>query len=370
MPSWLDLVSRKGEGVKRFGSIVEAAVLSSAVLTAIGAQVFADDEKDPGPPAPATIRMGYFSMSLPMLAAQAKGFWTAEALTVQYNQVTSSVQMYKFLRDNLYDIVLSSADNPVNYRLNPRNAAGGIIDARMVFGTDLGLNLTLVARPGNASVESLRGKVIAMDAPDSGFAFVLYKIMRTHGMERGVDYTVVNAGGTPLRLAGLLAGKFDATLLNADSVVRAAKAGFVLLDSVTNVANPYLGGAGTARESWLMANEGVAVRLIRAYYRATRWSVDPANREEAIALLMAQPNTPRILAEQIYALSLGPTGIIQDAKINRQGLLPVLLLRNEFGGFELPQNLQALTTPAGGLYDLSYYRKAVHDLGIGNDPDE
>jgi hypothetical protein len=93
-------------------------------------------------------------------------------------------------------------------------------------------------------------------------------------------------------------------------------------------------------------NRDVVVRFVRANYAATRWSLDPANREEAVALLMTQPNTDRSLSEQLYN---------------------VLKLREEFGGFDAPQNLRRLTTPSSGLYDLSYLRAALHHDGRGDD---
>jgi hypothetical protein len=105
------------------------------------------------------------------------------------------------------------------------------------------------------------------------------------------------------------------------------------------------------------------VRLIRAYYDAVQWSFDPNNQEEAIGLLMAQPNTPRDLAEQIYAEQLRwGQGIIPDANIDRHALLNVLKLRAQFNGFDEPQNLRYLASPASGLYDLSYYYQALRDV--------
>jgi hypothetical protein len=114
-----------------------------------------------------------------------------------------------------------------------------------------------------------------------------------------------------------------------------------------------------ATREWLQQNPDVAVRFIAACAKATDWSLDPANREEAIKLLMTQANTPRPLAEQLYQIQVKPgVGVLADVTIDRKGLLNVLTLRDEFGGFENPQNLHYLTTPASDLYDLSFYRAA------------
>jgi ABC-type nitrate/sulfonate/bicarbonate transport system substrate-binding protein len=312
--------------------------------------------------APATLRVGVFSRSLPMLAAQSKGFFARENLTVSFLQVQSSTQQFTFLRDGQYDIVQTALDNVVNYRLNNSNPLGPRFDAQMFMGMDLGTGLSVVARPGIYTVEDLRGKVLSVDAPDSGFAYVLYKILRAHGLERGRDYQIVQTGGVAARFQGLLAGNFDATLLSSGFEIRATNAGFNLLESVTAVANPYLSSVSAARQSWMERNRDVLVRFIRACYDGTRWSADPANREEAVALLMTQPNTSRALAEQFYEEQLNEeTGLITDLSLDRLGMLNVLELREEFGGFDEPQNLRRLTTPASGLYDLSYRRAALHD---------
>lgn len=310
---------------------------------------------------PATVRVGYFSTSLPLMAAQAKGFFAEENIALSTFQVRSSVQMFQRVRDELMDVAFSSPDNPVNYRLNPHNAVGQALDVTMLFGADRGLQLSLVSRASFPDFESLRGRRIGVDAPDSGFAYVLYAILAQHGLARGVDYEVVVVGGTPLRLRALRAATIDATLLNADSVVRARDLGMNVLAPVSDVASPYLGTVASARASWLAAHPDVAVGFVRAYCRGHAWAMDSANHDEAVAMLMTLPDTPAPLAEQIYAqLVADPTGLIPGARLDRKGLLNVIRLRDAFGGFETDQNLRWLDTPASGLFDLSYYRRATN----------
>jgi len=311
--------------------------------------------------APATVRVGYFSTSLPLMAAQSNGYFADENIALGTFQVRSSVQMFQRVRDRLMDVAISSPDNPVNYRLNAHNAVGEPLDVTMLFGGDLGLQLSLVSRAPFPSFDDLRGKRIGVDAPDSGFAYVLYEILRQHGLETPRDYTLVIVGGTPLRLNALRAGTIDATLLNADSVVRARNEGMNVLAPVSDVASPYLGTVASVRESWLAANPGVAVGFVRAYRRGQAWALDPANHDAAIAMLRTLPGTPLALAEQIYAqLTQDPTGLIPDARLDRRGLLEVIRLRDRNGGFESDQNLRWLDTPASGLFDLAAWRRATN----------
>lgn len=311
------------------------------------------------PPAPATVRVGVFAQSIPAMAANSHGFYADAGLTVQYQQVGSSTQQFQALRDDQYDVVLTSPDNVANYRLNASNPLGATIDAQAFLGLDGGQNLRLVARPGIASPRDLAGKKLAVDAPNSGFAYVLYAIMQKYGLERDRDYTVVPVGGVFQRYNGLLAGDVDATLLSNGFETRAANAGYPQLDPVTAIANPYLGLVAAAKQSWLDRNAAVAQRFTNAYMRAVRWSFDPANREAALGLLMTQPGVDRGLAEQLYAIQLDPAiGNIRDGDIDRRGLLNVLELRARFNGFDSPQILPYLVSPASGLYTERFQRAA------------
>ncbi len=345
-------------------------------LAALAGSAWADDNDDPAgahhsSPTAAAVRLGFFSTNLPLQAAFAQGYFADENLTVTTQQITTSIAMFKSIAANTMDIALTSADNPLNYRLNTNNLVNnnaGTLDVQMIFGDHLGLGLALVAQPGS-TFESLRGKKCGVNAPDSGFAYVLYKMLQRNGLARDVDYTVAPAGGTPIRLNALRAKTIDCTLLNADSVVRAKEEGFAVLATIDDVASQYLGGVGAARESWLKANPDVAIRFIRAYVRGVAWVENADNRTAATALL-SNANTTVGLAEKIYDAAIGdPTGIIPQGKFDVRGLRNVIRIRSAFNGFEQPQNLRLLASPESGIYDLSYYRQAVRGLRDCDDDD-
>jgi len=355
----------------RLSLAVKRALLAGllGVLVAPVPSALADDEcRQVAPPPPATINLGFFGRNIPMLAAQKAGFYAAENLTVQEFQIANSVQGFRDLRDNRFQFILTSIDNVVNFRVNPHNALGAIQAVTSTFGVDFGANLTMVGRLGITSIQDLRGKTIGVDAPDSGFAFAIYKILRVNGLERGVDYTVVSIGGTATRFNVLMAGNVDATLLNNGFEIRAADAGRPILATIYDVASPYMGSVGAAMEGWLATHAGIAERFIRAYFQATLWTFDPANREAAIALLMTQPNTPRAIAEQIYAAHLiEGRGLIEETEIDRDGILTVVQLRDEFGGFESPQDLEFLTTRKAGIFNLRFSKAAIRGLECDDD---
>lgn len=352
---------RSGGSPPAFVPALRAAIAAASLAATLGFPSAATADCPGLPPAgPDTVRVGFFSNSLPMLAAQAKGFFADENLTVATFQVSSSVQMFQCIRDGQLDVALSSPDNPLNYRMNSTSAIGAPLDVQMLLGTDLGLDLSLVAQAQDTTIASLAGKNIGVDSPTSGYAFVLYQILAANGLPPG-SYNVVVVGGTPLRYQALLAGTIDATLLNSDSYLRAVDAGMNALAPVSTVAAPYLGGVASARESWLGANTDLAVRFVRAYVRGQQWSLDPANQADAIALLETLPNTSAALAQQIYAMLFDPTGLIPDAAFSRDGLASVIALRAKWNGFQQP-DIGTEVTRASGLYDLSYRATALCKL--------
>src|SRR5262245_52737561 len=317
----------------------------------------------PEPPAPARINVGRFSDPLPVIVAQQKGYYATENLTVVETPVDSSVDAYTALdagsRSGGLDILLSSSpDNVADYRLNASNPLGRRLNVQAFFADNSGLNLTLVAQQTIGSTAALRGKTIGVDSPASGFAFVLYRILEQQGLQREIDYRVIAVGTGLERYQALLEGTVDATLLNDGMEIRAGAAGYVLLATVYDVADPYLGGVAVATTRWLKQNRDIAIRFTRAYYNATRWVLDPANREEAIDLLVT-PVITRAVAERIYEKQIqAGVGLIPDLGIEREGLYNVLGLRQEFGGFDRRRNITWLASPGGPLYTLSILSRA------------
>lgn len=306
------------------------------------------------------LRVGRFVPQPPAIAAQAKGYFAEENLSVQYLQVASSTQQFQFLRDGGYDLIQTAPDNVVNYRFNTtKNAQGAKLDVTMLDGLDYGANLRLMSQKAFTTPESLRGKRLGVDATDSGFAFVLYKILAGYGLSRS-DYQVVAVGGVSARYNAMAAGTIDATLLSHNFVIQGQDIGLNSLDTVYTIADPYLAYNHAALVPWLQANEDKIVRYLRAYYKGHLFATDPANREEVIRL-MTDARTPRSVAERLYDVYMTENvGLTEDMRLDRKGLAAVLELRAENDGFDEPQNLKWMNTPASGLYDLSYLRKAIY----------
>lgn len=291
-----------------------------------------------------------------MMAAEQRGFYEGKDLEVEFGQVKSSTQQFQYLRDGQYDVVQTSPDNTANYRYNQHNPINERVDGKGFMGMDYGMLLIVVARPEFESISDLAGQTVSVDATDSGFAYVLYKILANHGLVRDRDYSVVSTGGVYDRYIAMVeeGADFAATLMSGGFETRAANRGYNLLDSVYDIADPYLGVWAAAKSEWLNSNRDLAVDFVTAYRQATDWVFDAGNRDACLEMLTSIPNTSDELAEQLYEVQLRPgVGNVPDAGIDPQGVRNVLALRQEFAGFEEDHDLDALVSPESDLIDHS-----------------
>lgn len=344
---------------KQRGSVeVIILVILIVLLLGLGLWWIWNQNRDNGDTAEETaahFNVGVFAPSFTTLVADEQGYLKDENLTVDYPQVEGSEQQFESLRDGKYDLALTAPDNVLEYRLNASNALGGTFDAQAIAATNRGSNLSLVVRPDIETYEDLRGKTLAVDSPNSGFAYVLYQMMRNNGLERGEDYQIVEAGGALDRVGALVEGQFDGTLLLAGEEFAAQAQGMNILEAAADSIDNYLGGVIAARESWAGENRDAVERLLRAYQRANDWIFNPDNREAMIQLIMEQIEVDREAAERTYGLQIDPNlGLIRDQMVTPANIRTVLDMRQDWGGFSEQQDIDYLASPESGLYDMSY----------------
>jgi ABC-type nitrate/sulfonate/bicarbonate transport system substrate-binding protein len=297
-----------------------------------------------------TLRLGIFSANVVADWASQHGVFAAHGLAVEQLPVPSSPAQFRSLMDGEYDAVLTSPDNVATYVLNERNPLGRRLDLQILRAVDRGGRLSLVGGNGTARVEDVAGRRFGVDVPTSGFAFVGFALLRRAGLEPGRDYEVVTAGSTPRRRQLLAEGAFEATLLNAGHEARAARAGAHVLGTVDDVVRPYLGTVLATRGD---GDTAAVHALLAAWSEAERAVLDPARRDDVLALLCRQPDTDAEIAGRMYATLSDPDhGLCIGGEVQPAALEAVLRLRAEQGGFEAGHDLAALARPGGGLVRL------------------
>jgi ABC-type nitrate/sulfonate/bicarbonate transport system substrate-binding protein len=168
----------------------------------------------------------------------------------------------------------------------------------------------------------------------TGYAFVLYEILRRHGLDKDKgDYEIVRAGGMVQRWNALREGQHAATLLSAPYNIIAQNAGFTELVKATDVIGPYQGNVAAVRKSWAKGNRDKVEAYIRAYRRSIAWLYEPHNRDEAIAILRRHlPQITQEMADASYSELLDPTrGFFRNCEMDPAGFDCVLELRSRYG---------------------------------------
>ncbi|HET7889151.1 MAG TPA: ABC transporter substrate-binding protein [Bradyrhizobium sp.] len=263
-----------------------------------------------------------------------KGLFAEAGIAVEVQDTPNSVtQMTDFSRGK-FDIAMTAVDNIVAYVEGQGEAPiGPQGDFVAVMGSDSGF-LSLVASPSISRIEDLRGKTVSVDAATTGYAFVLYEILRRHGLDKDKgDYEIARAGGMVQRWNALREGQHAATLLSAPYNIVAQNAGFRELVKATDVIGPYQGNVAAVRRSWARGHRDKVAAYIRSYRRAIAWLYEPSNRSEAIAILRHHlPQMTQEMAEASYGELLHPArGFFHACEIVRSGLDCVLELRSRYG---------------------------------------
>ena len=210
----------------------------------------------------------------------------------------------------------------------------------------------LVVQPDINSLADIKGKTVVVDAINTAYAFQLYEMLRQKGLNKG-DYEVKSVGGTGFRLEAMTKDKaMVAAMLNPPFSVRAEKAGLKDMGTAAAALGAYQGTSAFVLRSWGAANADTLVKYLQAYVEGRRWSLDPKNRTEAVALLAERLKLPPDIAGLAYDST--KDDFSPDGAIDIEGVKNVLKLRAQYEGG---------TPSAPDKYlDLSYYKKALAGL--------
>jgi ABC-type nitrate/sulfonate/bicarbonate transport system substrate-binding protein len=192
-----------------------------------------------------------------------------------------------------------------------------------------------------------------VDATNTAYALQARKILLQHGLKDGVDYTLNAAGNGQRRLNALFEDKNNAgAILNLPYSLQAAAKGLRSLGRTTDMLGPYQAGGAFVRRDWARDNAATLEQYLAAFVEALRWSLDPKNRADAVAILVDKLKLPHDMAEQSLTLMAEPGfGFARDAAFDLAGFKNVLALRADIEG-GAPADPQR-------YIDLDYYNRAM-----------
>jgi ABC-type nitrate/sulfonate/bicarbonate transport system substrate-binding protein len=290
--------------------------------------------------------------NLPIFAAQHKDLFAKQGLAIELLNTPNSDVLRDGLTKGDHQIAHAAVDNAVAMVELAK------ADVVIVTGGDNGFNRIFV-QPEINSYADLRGKAVVVDAPNTAYALLLYKVLKDHGLNKG-DYTVRPIGGTTARLEAMTKDRANAAagVLNPPYSFRAAEAGLKDMGSAATAIGAYQAGGAFVMREWAKANSDTLLRYIKAYIEGTRWALDPANKDEVIALLAERLKLAPQIAAQSYAVAVNPAeGIAKDVRLDMAGFNNTLKLRAEIEG-----QWGGHAPPAEKYIDLSYYDRALSSI--------
>ena len=299
---------------------------------------------------PVTLRINVFrgASNIPIYMAQEKGYFARRGITPVLEFTPNSDQQRSGLAAGRFNIAHAAVDNTVAM-IEVAKA-----DAVIVAGGDGGMNDVLVRQEIN-KVSDLRGRTYVVDSPNTAYALIGRKILRSAGLKENQDYKLDPLGGSEARTKSMDTPAGAATILNPPWNFLAIERGAKSLGTTAELFGPYQAQGVFVMRPWAAQNASALERYLAAYIEGCRAAQDPAQRALTLQVLMRELKLNQRTAEQTYAALNTPShGLAKDCAFNMEGFKNVLSLRAEIMGQWGGQ------APAPEKYlDLSLYNRAL-----------
>ena len=288
--------------------------------------------------------------NVPSWVAIDKGFFEKEGLKVTQDVTPGSKEQMQDIMAGKYQFASTAFDNIVAYTEGQGTDKFPDYDVVAIMGVHSGMN-TVVARPEIKKYADLKGKVAAVDSPTSGYATVLYQIIKEKaGLEQDKDYKTASVGGTSGRVKALKDGSAHVAMISSPNDMELKDEGFTILGDAAEEIGAFQGSAYAVRKSYAKDHPKEVEAFVRAIVAASDFVFsDKAGTVEVLKKRLK--NLSDADASKLYDRLIGPGGLNRRAALNTKGVETVLKLRTLYGG--------AAPTKPEKYIDLSYYQKVV-----------
>jgi ABC-type nitrate/sulfonate/bicarbonate transport system substrate-binding protein len=260
----------------------------------------------------------------PVFVAEQKGFFGREKIKVDSVYV-SPANITGSLIGGAFDVALIPAYQLV---LSVQKGAGLVAVGQ---GLDPAPYFLMV--PGAIKTfADLRGKTIAAATRGDVYTYVLRDVLRKGGLDPDKDVTFIYGNNSNQRMAALLNGGISAGLQLPPETGTLADRGFHSLAFFPDYYRRLTLSLIAVRREWVAKNADHLRAYLRAIAAANMWLDDPANRQEATAILMKNTQTSEKAAAEAYRVFVQQIGNYPtDACIQPEGM-EVLISKLEQSG--------------------------------------
>lgn len=178
----------------------------------------------------------------------------------------------------------------------------------------------LLGKANIRSMKELKGKMLSVGGAKDITRIYVERMLEANGVKPG-EFDMTFAGATSARFAALQAGAVDAAILTPPFNFHAASAGFTYLGNTVDYTDMPFAGI-SVNTNWARANPRTAEKIVRIYTKSIAWLYDPANRKEAVQILIKVSKLKEDDVEKAYDYLIKgryfePTGKVSKAKLDK-----------------------------------------------------
>jgi len=255
---------------------------------------------------PDKVRLGYSGTGINNYVLQIGkrlGIFRRNGIDLEVVYVNSGSLLNQALIAGTFDVSFSQGSEAMLAKL--RGA-----DMRIVAVIANRFNHVYLSAPSITSIKQLKGKKVAVSRFGSGSHFQTNLALKEGGLDPEKDVTVFQIGNSGARMAAILSGTVDGTIMAADFVPKAKKEGFNILVDLADAKIEYPFLALHMIGSYIDRNMKITEALIRGMSESIRaLQSDPANAKIAIKTALKTDDAETIdyaLARSVRVLNPRP----------------------------------------------------------------
>jgi NitT/TauT family transport system substrate-binding protein len=228
----------------------------------------------------------------PIFIAQQKGYFAENGLKVDLVAANSSAAIVQQLTAGSVNLASGGLADPL--RAIDKGAPVTLLRVETQIPP-----YTVYGKKGLKSLKDLKGKLISIGGVKDITRIYLERMMAPNGVKPN-EYDLVFAGTAAARFSALAAGAVDATILVPPFSFQAEAAGFSNLGALSDYVKdmPFTGYA--ANTAWAKTHKPALVAFLKGVAKGVDYFNDPANRTEAIDILVKESGSARDVIEKSY----------------------------------------------------------------------
>ncbi len=189
----------------------------------------------------------------------------------------------------------------------------------------------LMAAPGTKTIADLKGKKVGVASAIDIYTYVLKEVLKKGGVDPDRDVEFIVGGGQNQRLAAIQSNAVQAGWFTPPADARLAAQGYASLAFAPDYYPNLTLSATSVRKDWAVAHPDVVRRFLRAQSDAVKWLYNPANKAQAIQVLVDQVGGTPADATAAYDYYVGKRVWPENACVQKPGLANVIKILRATG---------------------------------------